>query len=462
MKVTFLGAVRTVTGSMHLVETAGVRLLLDCGLFQGRRADFYRINSQFPFQPSSIDAVVLSHAHLDHCGNLPTLVSQGFRGSIYCTPATRDLTGLILRDSAKVQAQDSAFVNKHFRTGRPADRQAVESPVRPLYSAADAEATIARLVAMPYHHTFAIGGAKIAFADAGHILGSAITVVEGNGRALGFSGDLGRPGAPILRDPELTPSLDMLILESTYGDRQHDSFAHGDQLLRTAVTETAARGGKILIPSFAVGRAQDLVYALYRLQQAQAVPPIATYVDSPMAIDATDIFRMHEECFDDEIRGHLERHDPFGFKQLSYLRSADESKALNSKVEPFIVIATSGMCESGRILHHLRHHIDDPRSLLLFVGFQAEHTLGRRLADGVSPVNIFGQPHAVRMRVGKIESFSAHADRDEILAWVRRLPRVGQTYLVHGEEAQGLALAGRMTAAGFSAQLPARGQTVSV
>lgn len=454
MKVTFLGAVRTVTGSMHLVETADLRLLLDCGLFQGRRADFYRINSQFPFPPTSIDAVLLSHAHLDHCGNLPTLVRQGCKGSIYCTPATRDLAGLILRDSAKVQAQDAAFVNKHLQAGQPA--------AKPLYSAAEAEAAIARLVAVPYHHTFTLGRAKITFSDAGHILGSAITLVEADGRTLGFSGDLGRPGAPILRDPEVTPPLDVLILESTYGDRQHDSFAHGGQLLRTAVADTATRGGKILIPSFAVGRAQDLVYALYRLQQAQQVPSIATYVDSPMAIDATEILRVHQECFDDEIRGHLEHDDPFGFKQLSYLRSVDESRALNGKVESFIVIATSGMCESGRILHHLRHHVDDPKSLLLFVGFQAANTLGRRLADGVSPVNIFGQPHQVRMRVGKIESFSAHADREELLAWVKRLPRVGHTYLVHGEEAQGLALAGRLTAAGFPAQLPAQGQPVSV
>jgi len=454
VKITFLGAVRTVTGSMHLVETADVRLLLDCGLFQGRRADFYRINSQFPFPPASIDAVLLSHAHLDHCGNLPTLVRQGFRGSIYCTSATRDLAALILRDSAKVQQQDAAFVNKHARADQPA--------ARPLYSADEAEAAISRLVAVPYHHAFAIGGARITFADAGHILGSAITVVEADGRTLGFSGDLGRPGAPILRDPELAPPLDVLILESTYGDRQHDSFAHGEQLLGTAVVEAAARGGKILIPSFAVGRAQDLVYALYRLQQARVVPPIATYVDSPMAIDATEIFRVHQECFDDEIRAHLEHHDAFGFKQLSYLRSVDESRALNTKVEPFIVIATSGMCESGRILHHLRHHIDDPKSLLLFVGFQAAHTLGRRLADGVSPVNIFGQPHEVRLRVEKIESFSAHADRDELLAWVTRVPRVAQIYLVHGEEAQGLALAGRLTAAGFSAQLPVQGQPVSV
>lgn len=437
---------------MHLVETADLRLLLDCGLFQGRRADFYRINNQFPFPPASIDAVILSHAHLDHCGNLPTLVRQGFRGSIYCTAATRDLTGLILRDSAKVQQQDAAFVNKHLGQGQAA--------AKPLYSAGEAEAAIARLVAVAYHHTFAVGSAKITFSDAGHILGSAVTVVEADGRTLGFSGDLGRPGAPILRDPEVTPPLDALILESTYGDRQHDSFAHGEQLLSTAVAETSGRGGKILIPSFAVGRAQDLVYAIYRLQQARQVPLIATFVDSPMAIDATEIFRVHQECFDEEIRAHLEQHDPFGFKQLSYLRSADESRALNEKMEPFIVIATSGMCESGRILHHLRHHIDDPRSLLLFVGFQAANTLGRRLADGVSPVNILGQPHHVRMRVLKIESFSAHADRDELLAWVKRLPRVGQTYLIHGEEAPGLALAGRLTAAGFPAQLPEKGQSV--
>lgn len=454
MRITFFGAVRTVTGSMHLVETAGMRVLLDCGLFQGRRADFYRINSQIPFPPASIDVVVLSHAHLDHCGNLPTLVRQGFRGSIYCTAATRDLVGLILRDSARVQQQDAAFINKHAGGDRPA--------VTPLYSPDEAEQAIAHLVAVPYHHAVSISDGTVTFFDAGHILGSAITVLEADGRTLGFSGDLGRPGAPILRDPEVPPPLDALILESTYGDRLHDSFAHGEHLLASAVSAAAARGGRILIPSFAVGRAQDLTYTLHRLREAGLVPPVAMFVDSPMAVDATEIFRVHPECFDDDIRAHLDRHDPFGFKQLRYLRSVEESKALNEMAEPFVVIATSGMCESGRILHHLRHHVNDPKSTLLFVGFQAAHTLGRRLADGVSPVSIFGQPHDVRLRVEKIESFSAHADRDELLAWLKRIRKVGQIYLVHGEEAQGLALAGRLAAAAFAAQLPAPRQQVSI
>lgn len=455
LKVTFYGAVRTVTGSMHFLEVDGVRLLLDCGLFQGRRADFYQINREFPFPPSSIDAVLLSHAHLDHCGNLPTLVRQGFHGDIYCTPATRDLTGLILRDSARVQHQDVAFVNKIRK------RQG-QTPVEPLYTVEDAERAMAHLVAVPYRHRFQVGKAAVTFYDAGHILGSAVTVVEAGGRTLGFSGDLGRPGAPILRDPEIPPPLDALLLESTYGDRLHDSFEHGNQKLQDVIASTVAGGGKALIPSFAVGRTQDITYTLQRLRDAGRIPAVMTFVDSPMAIDATEIFRVHPECFDDELRTYLERHDPFGFKQLRYLRSAEESKMLNEMPDPFVVIATSGMCECGRILHHLRHHINDPQSSLLIVSFQAEHTLGRRLADGASPVNIFGEPHDVRLHVHKIESFSAHADRDELFSWVQRLQKPGRIFCVHGEEGQSLALAGYLAERGFAAEVPQRGQQVEV
>src|SRR3990170_4351631 len=416
MRVTPYGAVRTVTGSMHLVETGGLRLLLDCGLFQGRRAESQEINASLPFPASSIDAVVLSHAHLDHCGNLPTLVSQGFTGPIYCTPATGDLTALVLRDSAKVQHQDTRFVNK-LRRGRG------EPPVAPLYTHEEAERAIRQLTSVRYGRAFSVGPARVSFLDAGHILGSAITVVESEGRTLGFSGDLGRPGAPILRDPDTPPALDLLLMETTYGDRRHDSFAHGSQRLAAAVTETIQRMGKVLIPSFALGRAQDLTYTLRGLRAGGAVPSVSTYVDSPMALDATEIYRVHAECFDEDTRAHLEQHDPFGFKELRYVRAVEDSQALNERPDPFVVIATSGMCESGRILHHLRQHIADPRSSLLIVSFQAANTLGRRLADGVSPVRIFGEPFEVKLRVEVLHAFSAHADRDELLAWLGRLSR---------------------------------------
>ncbi len=454
MQVTFYGAARTVTGSMHLVETDGTRLLLDCGLFQGRRADSYAVNGTIPFPPGSINAVVLSHAHLDHCGNLPTLVRGGFTGFIYCTPATRDLAALVLRDSAKVQHQDVTFINKHQRQG--------QAPLSPLYTAADVERAIGQLVAIPYGRTFPIGKAAVTFSDAGHILGSASIRLEAEGRALGFTGDLGRPGSLLLRDPEPLPAVDLLIMESTYGDRVHEPKEEGEQKLAALVAETVARGGKVLIPAFAIGRTQDIAYALYRRREADQIPAIPTFVDSPMAVDATEIFRLHPECFNADSRAHLDQRDPFGFKGMRYLRSMDESKTLNAMPDPFIVVATSGMCEGGRILYHLRNYVEDPRSSLLIVGFQAEQTLGRRLLDGVTPLNILGEPHEVRLQVHELGSFSAHADRTELLAWVQRLPKVGRIFLVHGEEAQAVALAGQLSKNDFAAEVATRGQQIKV
>ena len=455
MQVTFHGAVRTVTGSMHLVDADGTRLLLDCGLFQGHREDFYKVNSHFAFPPSSVDAVILSHAHLDHCGNLPTLVGQGFTGPIYCTAATRDLTGLVLRDSAKVQRQDSSSVND-------VRRKAGLPTVEPLYRDEDAERAMGRLRSVPYHHAFSIGPVTVTFYDAGHILGSAITLVQAGGRTLGFTGDLGRPGAPILPDPETPPPVDVLLTESTYGDRKHLPLAEGERRLAEVVQTTVARGGKVLIPSFALGRAQDVAYALHRFRETNRIPGVATFVDSPMAVDATEIFRLYPESFDAELRSHLEQHDPFGFKQLRYVRSVEDSKAINTLDGPFIVIATSGMCEAGRILHHLHRHVGDPQSSLVFVSFQAESTLGRRLADGVSPVNILGEPHDVRLQIHRLDAFSAHADRDELSAWVQNLPRVGHIYCVHGEEPQSSSLAAHLRSQGFTADVPERGQQIDV
>jgi metallo-beta-lactamase family protein len=455
MRITFWGAVRTVTGSMHLVETEGARLLLDCGLFQGHREEAARVNSTFPFDASAVEAVVLSHAHLDHCGNLPTLVRAGFRGPIYCTPATRDLAGLILEDSAKVQHQDAHHVNKvHARTGLP--------PVVPLYTPEEAARAIERLQAVPYREAFGIGSARVTFYDAGHILGSAISVIEADGRRLGFTGDLGRPGGPILRDPEVPPAVDLLVMESTYGGRSHEPLTAAAARLGTIVSETAARGGAVLIPAFAVGRTQDVIYALHRLCNAGAIPAVPMFVDSPMAVDATDIFRRHPECFGDETRSMFAHEDPFGFKGLTYVREVADSKHLNDRADPFIVIATSGMCESGRILHHLAHRIDDARCSLVLVGFQAQHTLGHRLENGISRVNIFGEPHDVRLRVLEVAAFSAHADADELMAWVARLPRAGPIYCVHGEEPGALAFAAALRARGYSAEVPVRGQQVDV
>lgn len=371
MKVTFLGAVRTVTGSMHLVEAAGSRILLDCGLFQGRREEADRTNRSLPFDAAGIDAVVLSHAHLDHCGNLPTLVRAGFRGPVYCTAPTRELTGLVLHDSAKVQHQDTRHVNKiRARDGLP--------PVSPLYTTNDVPPTLHRLRAMPYHEPFRVGPARVTFYDAGHILGSAITIVEADGQTLGFTGDLGRPGGQILHDPEIPPGVDVLLAESTYAGRTHEPLAGAAERLGGIIRETVGRGGVVLIPSFAIERAQDIIYALHRLRNAGSLPAVPAFLDSPMAVDATAIFRRYPECFNTGARAMLAHEDPFGFKDLRFLRDAGDSQKLNELADPFIVIATSGMCESGRILYHLAHRAGDARCSLVLVSYQAEHTLGRR------------------------------------------------------------------------------------
>lgn len=441
---------------MHLVEAGGARLLLDCGLFQGPREKAEEINSHFPFPPSSIDAVVLSHAHLDHCGNLPTLVCAGFKGPIYCTAATQDLAGLVLHDSAKVQHQNAHSVNKlRQRQGQP--------PIAPLYSSADVDRTIGRFRGVADGTPFEVGAARFRFYNAGHILGSAITIVEADGRVLGFTGDLGRQAAPLLRPPETPPPLDALISESTYGDRDHEPYDTAVAHLGEAVQHTAARGGTVLIPAFAIDRTQDITYALYHLGAAGPAAAVPTFVDSPMAVNATQIYRRHPEGLNDAIRTLLERHeDPFGSQVIHYIRDMEESQALNSRTDPFIVIATSGMLESGRILYHLGHHIGDPHSALLLVSFQAANTLGRRLADGVSPVHILGESYDVRLEVLTLPAFSGHADRSEILTWLSKIPRVGHIYCVHGEEAQSLALAQRLTATGYTTDVPTYGQQIDV
>jgi metallo-beta-lactamase family protein len=455
MRVTFHGAVRTVTGSLHIVETGDTRLYLDCGLYQGKRMNAFEWNRRLPTPAPDVDAVILSHAHLDHCGNLPTLVAQGFRGPIFCTPATRDLATLVLKDSAKVQRQDVAVVNRHRRRrGQP--------KVEPLYDIRAVDQTIARFQAVPCGQRFRAGGTTATFFDAGHILGSAFVVLEADGRRLGFSGDIGRPNSPIIRDPSAMPGVDMLLIESTYGDRVHRSFANARAELGEVVRATAARGGRVLIPAFAIGRTQELLYVLNEQRAAGEVPNDPIYVDSPMATNATAIFRRHEDIFDEEMRARLRRRDPFGFKGLRYVRSHKDSLALIDSQGSCTVIATSGMVEGGRILNHLERFIGDDRSTLLFVGFQAEHTLGRRLLNGAKEVRIYGEPHHVAIQIATAESFSAHGDRDEILAWVKRTPGVGRAFCVHGEEVSAAAQAAAMTAAGIPTSVPTVGQAEEV
>ncbi|MGH9662371.1 MAG: MBL fold metallo-hydrolase RNA specificity domain-containing protein [Bryobacteraceae bacterium] len=439
MRVTFWGAAQTVTGSMHLVEAGGKRILLDCGLCQGRRKEADERNRNLPFRGSSIDAVVLSHAHTDHSGNLPSLVKSGFAGPIYTTRPTIDLCEAMLADTAHIQEKDAEFVNK-----RRAKRSSHEPPVEPLYTIADAERTMPLFHEAGYHQEQALDGdVRYHAFDAGHMLGSSSVTIESKGVTLTFSGDVGRKGLPIIPDPERAPASDYLIMESTYGNRLHqDEGAVADKLARI-VSRTCERGGKIIVPAFAVGRTQQLVLVLHELTRARRIPDIPIFVDSPLAVNVTEVFRKSAGYFDDQTREFLERgEDPFGFARLRYIRDAAESKKLNDLHGPFLVISASGMCEAGRILHHLRNNIEDGRNTVLITGFQAEHTLGRKLVDKWPEVPIFGEPMRVRAEVAKLNELSGHADQSELLEWMKPLAGgLKRVFLVHGERSQSAALA---------------------
>lgn len=463
MTIEFLGAARTVTGSMHLITTDnGRRILLDCGLYQGRRQEAYEINSELPFDPAELDAVVLSHAHIDHSGNLPSLMkgSRGerFRGSIHATPATRDLCSIMLPDSAHIQESDAEFLRRH-------DRRAME----PIYTSAEAERAIEHFATHPYHTTFDVtDDVRCTFHDAGHILGSALVVLDikraNETIRLCFTGDLGRPDRPILRDPEHIGDVDYLIAESTYGGRTHESFPDLARELKQTIVETSARGGKVIIPAFAVGRTQDIVYLLNVMFERGELPRLPIYVDSPLAIDATAIFREHMDCFNADVAKLLESDpDPFGFSTLHYLRDAEQSKALNRRQDPCVIIAASGMMEAGRVVHHLMNHIEDSRNTVLVVGFQAEHTLGRRIVERREHVGIWGGDYKLNAEVKVINGLSAHADHNELMAYFTRMnhERMRGIYLVHGEQKAQDALRAALLQDGFgSVMAPARFQKV--
>lgn len=441
MKLTFWGAAGTVTGSMHLVETGGKRYLLDCGLYQGRRKDADQKNRQLPFPGASIDAVILSHAHIDHSGNLPTLVKNGFSGPIYTTPATIDLCNWMLRDTAHIHEKDAEFVNKRIAKRKFAGAE--NGPVQPLYTMQDAERTLPLFQPVPYHtpHTLAPGLSYECY-DAGHILGSSSIVLndssDGKRVRLAFSGDVGRPNLPIIRDPETLPPADYLIIESTYGGRLHKNVGHVINKLADVVNRTAHRGGRIIVPAFAVGRTQQLVLLLHQLANEKRIPNIPIFVDSPLAVNITAVHRDHPECFDEETREYLTNgEDPFGFKRLQYVREAADSKKLNDLHGPFVVISASGMAEQGRILHHLRNNIEDGRNTVLITGYQAQDTLGRKLVEKQSEVNIFGEPMRVRAEIASLDELSGHADQKELMEWVRPLaPFLRKVFLVHGEPSQ--------------------------
>lgn len=451
MKLQFCGGARTVTGSQHLLMVNGKRVLLECGLFQGRRAETYERNLNFCFDPASIDAMILSHAHIDHSGNIPNFIKNGFRGSIYTTAATVDLCQIMLRDSAYLQERDVEWANK-------IRRKRGEDLVEPLYTIDDAEAAMTHFVGMQYNHPFQIcEGVEVMFRDAGHILGSAgvlLNLTE-NGRKfrLGFSGDIGRTEVPIIRDPDVLRDVDALIMESTYGDRLHSPREDVEEELASTIREVAKVGGKIIIPAFAVGRTQVIVYMLHKLFDQNRIPDMPIFVDSPLATAATQVFRAHPECFDREtFRVFLDgQEDPFGFDRLKYVGSVEDSKKLNDLNYPHIIISASGMAEGGRIVHHLRNNIGNSRALVLFVGYAAEHTLARRIMDGYSPVKIFGEEFDVRCQVKRMDAFSGHADRNELLEYVgySSPEKLKHIFLVHGEESQAMPLRDALKEKGF-------------
>lgn len=460
MKLTFWGAAQTVTGSLHMLDVESGRLIMDCGLFQGRRSEAGRFNQEFPADPSTIDAVLLSHAHIDHSGLLPKLYKEGFRGRVFATPATRDLCTSMLADSAHIQEKDAAWVNRRQRRRGP-------DKIQPLYDADDVAGIMALFEDVHYGEDFdALRGVRVQYRDAGHILGSAsmMLTVQENGRTVkvGFTGDVGRPGRPILRDPQPMEDCDYLICESTYGGRSHEPPDQAKQRLAHVVSSTARRGGKVIIPAFAVGRTQEIVHRLDDLTNEGRLPPIPVYVDSPLAVNVTDIFKRHPECYDADLLEYMrDDPEPFGFGRLTYIRDVEESKKLNSSRLPMVIISASGMAEAGRILHHLRNNVEDPRNTVMIVGFCAPHTLGRRIVERRREIKIFGEPHRLRAEVEVMNSYSAHADEPELVDFVSHLDpgRLKRIFLVHGDPPRQLALYDALSERGYTnAHGPARGE----
>jgi len=447
MRIFFFGGARAVTGSMYVLEVAGRRILLECGLFQGRRRESEERNRYFPFDPRGIDAMILSHAHIDHSGNIPSLVTQGFQGPIYTTHATRDLCAVMLRDSGRIHERDAEWYNRKVR-------RRGEPPLLPLYTEDDAIDSLHRFVGIDYGAPLSLApGLRLELRDAGHVLGSAMVVLDSeNGRRtrLCFTGDLGRRSMPLLHDPSPVEDVNVLIMESTYGDRSHPAVSSMRTSLAEVVNRTVQRGGKILIPAFALERAQTVVYLLHRLLLDGAIPAVPIYVDSPMTADITEVFRLNPEYFDAEARSFWERSDPFGFHTLRYVADVEESKALNYLEGPAIIISASGMCEAGRIVHHLRNNIEDERNTVLIVGFQARNTLGRQLVEHRPEVRIFGIDVPVEAEIVDVGAFSSHADADGLVEFAETCrSTVGQVFLVHGEEPQAQALAARLRMAGI-------------
>lgn len=441
MQIQFHGAAKTTTGSMHLLEVNGKRVLLDCGLYQGRRKVAFEKNRNLPFDPRGVNACVLSHAHIDHSGNLPTLVKNGFTGRIYATPATVDLCAIMLPDSAYLQQRDVEYVNrKRVRQGK--------KPFEPLYLSEDVDETLNRFQGVRYGAPREVSpGVKVTFHDAGHILGSAVVEIEltenGETKRLLFTGDLGRENMPILKDPVVVTDVDILLTESTYGNRLHPKEEDVKAELLELCEKAMKRRARMVIPAFSVGRTQQVLYFLHQLWSDGRLPEIPVFVDSPLSLKATKVHDDHPECYDHTMKVMARSSDePFSMGRITFVETLDQSKALNKMNGPVIIISASGMCEGGRILHHLKHTVEDRRNIILIVGYQAEHTLGRRLVHRRNPIKIFGERYHLGAEVRSIQALSAHADRDELLSYIRKVgPEVERAFVVHGEPEQSVPFA---------------------
>lgn len=464
MKLTFWGAARTVTGSLHYLELEnGSRLFLDCGLYQGYDEEV-NTNHEWPCNPSSVDAVLLSHAHIDHAGLLPKLYRDGFRGTVYATHATRDLLEWMLRDSAYIQESDADFYNRKIRKDDEPKRE-------PLYTMEDAEGVLGLFTGISLNHPFVpTPDTMVEYFDAGHILGSATMVLSirenDETKRLGFTGDIGNPGRPILRDPWPLPEVDYLITESTYGGMEHEPSDEAKSRLEDVISRTAGRGGKVVVPAFAVGRTQEIVHYLDQLWNEEKLPDIPVYVDSPLAVNVTAVFRSHPECYDrDLIEYMLSDPNPFGFERLTYIRDVEDSKALNGVTMPFVVLSASGMADHGRIQHHLRNTITDTRNTVLIVGYQAEGSRGRQIVEGKKTISIFGENLPLKAEVQVMNTFSAHADHPGILDYIGKIEgeKPQTVFLVHGELKKQEKLEAAMRENGYGdVRIPERGEVVTL
>jgi len=458
--VKFCGGTRTVTGSMHLVTTNKAKVLIDVGLFQGRRDESYATNSRFPFYPQHLDCCIISHAHIDHSGNLPTLIKQGFRKKAYLTPVTRDLCSYLLPDSGYIQEEDIKYVNKiNKRRGRP--------PRQALYNRKDAQRALKHLRPVEYHRKLNIApNINLTFYDSGHILGASIPTLDIHTRwgptRIAYAVDLGRPNLPYLRSPEVPKDVDYLIIESTYGARTRPDIRTVEKRLSDAINKTIRRGGKVIIPSFALERAQEVLYFIARLLRSNKIRNIPIYLDSPLAVNITDVFKNSWEYFDSETKELFRKGmGPLGHKNITYITNVNESKKLNDKSGPMIIISAAGTCENGRILHHLKNNIENPYNSIILVGYMPANTLGRKIFERQPMVNIFGRPYNLKAEVIVLDAFSAHADKDDLLRYVKDCRgKLKKVFVVHGECEQSEQLLKKIKALNIKASIPKKNETV--